>query len=148
MGSLGLVGSLVLVGILSLVGTLGLCGHSSSLLALLVFVGTLGLVFVGTLGLVFVGTLGLVFVGTLGLVFVGTLGLCAFPCLPLCLSLPAFVRFLACLCTFLSLPLYVFALKNGAPRVMTKYKDKPYTYELQPEYAAGEKIFPCVKAMD
>ena len=42
----------------------------------------------------------------------------------------------------------VFPLKNGAPRIMTKYKDKPYTYELQPEYAAGERKFPCVKAMD
>jgi hypothetical protein len=27
----------------------------------------------------------------------------------------------------------VFPLKNGAPRIMMKYKDKPYTYELQPE---------------
>jgi hypothetical protein len=33
---------------------------------------------------------------------------------------------------------------------MTKYKDIPYSYELQPEYAAGNKkyLFPCVKAMD
>ena len=30
---------------------------------------------------------------------------------------------------------------------MTKYRDKPYTYELQPEYAAGERKLPCVKAM-
>ena len=29
-----------------------------------------------------------------------------------------------------------------------KYKDIPYSYELQPEYAAGNKKFPCVKAMD
>ncbi len=42
----------------------------------------------------------------------------------------------------------VFPIKNGAPRIMTKYKDIPYTYELQPEYAAGNKKFPCVKAMD
>ena len=42
----------------------------------------------------------------------------------------------------------VFPIKNGAPRIMTKYKDVPYTYELQPEYAAGNKKFPCVKAMD
>ncbi len=43
----------------------------------------------------------------------------------------------------------VFPLKNGAPRIMTKYKDKkPYTYELQPEYAAGERKFPCAKAMN
>ncbi len=41
----------------------------------------------------------------------------------------------------------VFPIKNGAPRIMTKYKDIPYTYELQPEYAAGKK-FPCVKAID
>jgi hypothetical protein len=31
---------------------------------------------------------------------------------------------------------------------MTKYKDVPYTYELQPEYAGGKIKFPCVKAMD
>ncbi len=30
---------------------------------------------------------------------------------------------------------------------MTKYKDTPYTYELQPEYAKGERKFSCVKAM-
>jgi len=42
----------------------------------------------------------------------------------------------------------VFPTKNGAPRIMTKYKDIPYTYELQPEYAGGKKKFPCVKAMD
>ena len=42
----------------------------------------------------------------------------------------------------------VFPVKNGAPRILTKYKDIPYSYELQPEYAAGNKKFPCVKAMD
>jgi hypothetical protein len=42
----------------------------------------------------------------------------------------------------------VFPIKNGAPRVMTKYQDIPYSYELQPEYAAGNKKYPCVKAMD
>ncbi len=42
----------------------------------------------------------------------------------------------------------VFPVKNGAPRIMTKYKDIPYSYELQLEYAAGNKKFPCVKAMD
>ncbi len=43
----------------------------------------------------------------------------------------------------------VFPIKNGAPGIMTKYKNIPYnTYELQPEYAAGNKKFPCVKAMD
>ncbi len=35
-----------------------------------------------------------------------------------------------------------------ATRIMTKFKDQPYTYELQPEYASGKKKFPCVKAMD
>jgi hypothetical protein len=42
----------------------------------------------------------------------------------------------------------VFPIKNGAPRIMTKYKDVPYSYELQPKYAAGNKKFPCVKTMD
>ncbi len=42
----------------------------------------------------------------------------------------------------------VFPTKNGAPHIMTKYKDVPYTYELQPKYAGGKKKFPCVKAMD
>ena len=31
---------------------------------------------------------------------------------------------------------------------MTKFKDKPYSYELLPEYLHGEKKFPCVKAMN
>ena len=38
----------------------------------------------------------------------------------------------------------VFPVKNGAPRIMTKYKDVPYSYELQPEYAVGNKKFPSV----
>jgi hypothetical protein len=42
----------------------------------------------------------------------------------------------------------VFPSKNVAPRIMTKYKDIPYTYELQAEYAGGKKKFLCVKAMD
>jgi hypothetical protein len=42
----------------------------------------------------------------------------------------------------------LFPTKNGAPRIMTKYKDILYTYELQLEYAGGKKKFPCVKAMD
>ena len=33
---------------------------------------------------------------------------CAFPCLPLCLSLPAFAPFLACICAFPCLPLCLF----------------------------------------
>ncbi len=36
----------------------------------------------------------------------------------------------------------VFPVSNGAPRIMTKCKDRPYSYELQPEYASGEKKFP------
>jgi hypothetical protein len=35
----------------------------------------------------------------------------------------------------------VFPISNGAPRIMTKFKDHPYSYELQPEYASGEKNF-------
>ena len=42
----------------------------------------------------------------------------------------------------------VFPNKNGAPRIMTKYEDTPYSHELQPEYATGNKKFPCVKGMD
>jgi hypothetical protein len=42
----------------------------------------------------------------------------------------------------------VFPLTNGAPKIMTKFKDKPYSYELLPEYLHGEKKFPCVKAMN
>jgi hypothetical protein len=41
----------------------------------------------------------------------------------------------------------VFPVSNGALSILTKFKDQPYTYELQPEYASGEKKFPCVKAM-
>jgi hypothetical protein len=31
----------------------------------------------------------------------------------------------------------VFLIKNGAPRIMTKYKDIPYTYELQTGVCCG-----------
>jgi hypothetical protein len=31
----------------------------------------------------------------------------------------------------------VFGSQNGAPRIMTKFRDKPYSYELLPEYAEG-----------
>jgi hypothetical protein len=44
--------------------------------------------------------------------------------------------------------LYVFPVSNGAPRIMTRYKDLPYRYELQPEYASGERKLPCIKATD
>ena len=42
----------------------------------------------------------------------------------------------------------ILTLSNGAPKIMTKFKDKPYSYELLPEYLHGEKKFPCVKAMN
>ena len=42
----------------------------------------------------------------------------------------------------------VFPVSNGASRIMTQFKDRPYSYELQPECATGEIKFPCVKAMD
>ncbi len=41
----------------------------------------------------------------------------------------------------------VFRTKNGAPKILTKFKDKPYSYELLPEYADGTKRLPTVKAM-
>jgi hypothetical protein len=31
----------------------------------------------------------------------------------------------------------VFRTRNGAPKIMTRFKDKPYSYELLPEYANG-----------
>jgi hypothetical protein len=33
-------------------------------------------------------------------------------------------------------------------KIMTKFKDKPYSYELLPEYANGSKKFPTVKSMN
>jgi hypothetical protein len=43
----------------------------------------------------------------------------------------------------------VFRTRNGAPKIMTKFKDKPYSYELLlPEYANGSKKFPTVKSMN
>ena len=42
----------------------------------------------------------------------------------------------------------VFPIANGAPKIMTKFENKPYSYELLPEYLHGEKKFPCVKAMN
>ena len=42
----------------------------------------------------------------------------------------------------------VFRMRNGAPKIMTKFKDKPYSYELLPEYANGSKKFPTVKSMN
>jgi hypothetical protein len=39
----------------------------------------------------------------------------------------------------------VFPVSNGAPRIMTKYKDRPYTYELQPNVRERdeERVFAC-----
>jgi hypothetical protein len=42
----------------------------------------------------------------------------------------------------------VFRTRNGAPKIMTKFKDKPYSYELLPEYANGSKKFPTIKSMN
>jgi hypothetical protein len=44
----------------------------------------------------------------------------------------------------------IFRTKNGAPKIMTKFKvkDKPYSYELLPEHANGFKKFPTVKSMN
>jgi len=42
----------------------------------------------------------------------------------------------------------VFRTKNGAPKIMTKFKNKPYSYELLPEYVNGSKKFPTVKSMN
>jgi hypothetical protein len=42
----------------------------------------------------------------------------------------------------------VFRVRNGAPKIMTKFKDKPYSYELLPEYANGSKKFSTVKSMN
>jgi hypothetical protein len=36
----------------------------------------------------------------------------------------------------------VFRTKKDAPKIMTKFKDKPYSHELLPEYANGSKKFP------
>ena len=42
----------------------------------------------------------------------------------------------------------VFRTRNGSPKIMTKFKDKPYSYELLPEYANGSEKFPTVKSMN
>jgi hypothetical protein len=38
--------------------------------------------------------------------------------------------------------------KNGSPKILTKFVNHPYTYELLPEYERGEKKMPCTKAMN
>ena len=40
----------------------------------------------------------------------------------------------------------VFPTKNGSPKILTKFVNHPYTYELLPEYERGEKKMPCTKA--
>jgi hypothetical protein len=42
----------------------------------------------------------------------------------------------------------VFPTKNGSPKILTKFVNHPYTYELLPEYERGEKKMPCTKAMN
>ncbi len=42
----------------------------------------------------------------------------------------------------------IFRTKNGAPKIMTMFKDKPYSHELMPEYANGSKKFPTVRSMN
>jgi hypothetical protein len=42
----------------------------------------------------------------------------------------------------------VFSTKNGSPKILTKFVNHPYSYELLPEYERGEKKMPCTKAMN
>jgi hypothetical protein len=42
----------------------------------------------------------------------------------------------------------VFPTKNGSPKILTKFVNQPYSYELLPEYERGEKKLTCVKAMN
>lgn len=42
----------------------------------------------------------------------------------------------------------VFPTKNGSPKIMTKFMNHPYSYELLPEYERGEKKLPNTKAMN
>jgi hypothetical protein len=43
----------------------------------------------------------------------------------------------------------IFRTKNGAPKILTKVRDKPfYFYELLPEYADGTRRLPTVKTMN
>ena len=37
----------------------------------------------------------------------------------------------------------VFPTRNGYPKIPTLYKDRPYSYELLPEYASGEISLPA-----
>jgi hypothetical protein len=40
----------------------------------------------------------------------------------------------------------VFKTQNGAPRIMTKFRDESYSFELLPGYAKGSKKLPAVKS--
>ncbi len=42
----------------------------------------------------------------------------------------------------------VFPTKNVSPKILTKFVNHPYTYELLPEYERREKKMPCTKAMN
>jgi hypothetical protein len=42
----------------------------------------------------------------------------------------------------------VFPTKNGAPKIMTKFINNPYSYELLDEYKNDTKKLPSAKAMD
>jgi hypothetical protein len=42
----------------------------------------------------------------------------------------------------------VFPTKNGSPKILTKFVNHPYSYELLPEYERGKKKMPCTKAMN
>ena len=42
----------------------------------------------------------------------------------------------------------MFPTKNGAPKILTKYLHKPYSYELLPEYENGTKNLPSAKAQN
>ena len=42
----------------------------------------------------------------------------------------------------------VFPEKNGPPKILNQYKDKPYEYELRDEYKNGSLPLPSVKAFN
>ena len=39
-----------------------------------------------------------------------------------------------------------FPIENGCSKILAKYADNPYSYELLPEYESGEKQLPQAKA--
>ena len=42
----------------------------------------------------------------------------------------------------------VFPTRNWAPKILTKFLHKPYSYELLPEYRDGTKGMPSAKAQN